>query len=184
MDRANKVIIVDPDHCTGCHSCEMACSMQHFEVCSPLYSRIRIQEFRDVNTFIPVLCQACEDAPCIKSCPTNARIRRPTGAVVTDEQRCIGCKTCVFACPFGAITTNPRSGLPMTCDLCEGDERGPWCVAACVLQNALQFVDRTQTAHARSREWAGVVKRGYSLPGSTDDLEFDSTGYGSPKEST
>jgi len=178
MPEPDKVILVNPERCTGCHGCEMACSMKHFGLSSPLYSRIRIQEFREVNTFVPVLCQACTDAPCIKSCPTNARLRRPSGAVVTEEERCIGCRTCIYACPFGAVMINPQSQLPMTCDLCEGDERGPWCVAACTMQGALQLVDRQHADRARSRDWAGVVKRGYSLPGDRDELDFGERGYG------
>ncbi len=48
------VIVIDPDKCAGCHSCEMACAMKHFQKSHPNYSRIRIHEFREVNTFIPV----------------------------------------------------------------------------------------------------------------------------------
>lgn len=179
-EKKNKVIIVDPDRCTGCHGCEMACSMQHFDLNSPLYSRVRIQEFREVNTFVPVVCQACADAACIKSCPMNARVRLDSGAVVTDEESCIGCKTCVYSCRFGALFTNPQSGLPMSCDLCEGEENGPWCVEACKMQKALIFVDVSESSKMRSRDWAGMVKKDYTPPGANrDELDFESSGYGS-----
>jgi Fe-S-cluster-containing hydrogenase component 2 len=177
--KEHRLIVVDIDKCTGCHGCEMACSMQHFHLCSPLYSRVRIQEFRDVNTFVPVLCQACEDAPCIKSCPVNARVRLENGAVVTDEDRCIGCKTCIFSCRFGAVFPNPETGLPMSCDLCHGEPAGPRCVEACTMQRALLYVDSREAGGMRSREWAGIVKKGFSLPGEEDDLSFEATGYGS-----
>lgn len=101
-----KVIVVDPDKCVGCHSCEMACSLKNFQKCSPLLSRIRIQEFREVNTYIPIVCQACENAACIKVCPMGARIRLESGAVITNESACIGCRACIYACPFAAPVVN------------------------------------------------------------------------------
>ena len=177
-----KSIIINVDKCTGCHSCEMACSIQHFNLCSPLYSRIRIQEFRDVNTFVPVTCQACKDAACIKSCPMNARIRLDNGAVVTNEERCIGCKTCVFSCRFGAIFINPETNLPMSCDLCNNDESGPWCVEACTMQGALLFLNEQEAVQIKSREWAGMVKKDFSLPGEGDELDFKKSGYGASEK--
>jgi len=167
--KTRKVIVVDPDKCVGCHSCEMACSIKHFNVCSPYYSRIRIQEFREVNTFIPVTCQACEEASCITVCPMNARYRLESGAVVTDEERCIGCRACIYSCPFGAPVVNPDTGKVMSCDLCLDDELGPWCVKACTMQKALQFVDAADAATAKGREWARLLKEEYQPPGAGED---------------
>lgn len=168
-----KIIVVDPGKCTGCHSCEMACSMKHFGICGPNYSRVRVQEFREVNTFIPIMCQACEDAICIKVCPMNARIRLGNGSVVTDEDKCIGCKACIHACPFGAAVVNPGTGKTMSCNLCEGDEIGPWCVKACTMQGALQYMEATDAAKARGREWAKSLKKDYEVPtGEEEEFGF------------
>ncbi len=169
--KQQKVIVVDSDKCAGCHSCEMACSIKHFGDCSPYHSRIRIQEFRDVNTFIPVMCQACKDAPCTKVCPMNARSRLDTGAIVTLEDRCIGCRACIYACPFGASHVNPETGKTMTCDLCMEDELGPWCVKACTMQQALQFVDSGNAALAKGRDWAKKLKEEYEPP-KADETDF------------
>ena len=170
--KKKKVITIDPEKCTGCHSCEMACSMKHFGKCAPNYSRIRIHEFRDVNTFIPIMCQACEDAPCIKVCPTNSRIRLENGSVVTNEDTCIGCNACTYACPFGASFVNPDTGKTMSCDGCGDDEEGPWCVRACTMQGALQFVDAENASQPKGRDWAKLVKSDYEPPVKEGEEKF------------
>ena len=159
-----KIILIDPDKCTGCHRCEIACSIKHFGVCSPSYSRIKIHEFLDVNTFIPVTCQACEDAICINVCPMNARVRQASGTVVTDEERCVGCRGCIYACPFGASMVNPETGKTMSCDRCVDDESGPWCVRACKMHKAITFVKANDAAGARGREWARRLKDVCGVP--------------------
>lgn len=169
--KEEKVLVIDPDKCTGCHSCEMACSIQHFGKCHSHFSRIRIQEFREVNTFIAVTCQACENAPCIKVCPMNARIRLESGAVVTDEEKCIGCRACIYSCPFGAPVINPDTGKTMSCDLCMGDEIGPWCVKACTLQQAIKFVNAQDAARAKGRDMARIIAEDY-MPPQQEESEF------------
>jgi len=164
-----KLIVVDPDKCTGCHSCEMACSIKHFNVCGTNYSRIRVHEFRDVNTFIPVMCQACEEPICFKVCPMNARMRLESGAMVTEEYKCIGCKACIHACPFGAAIVSPATGKTMSCDLCMNDELGPWCVKACTMQKALNYVKAGDAAKARGREWAKSLTDDYKVPGTKEE---------------
>lgn len=166
-----KVLIVDPDQCAGCHSCEMACSMKHFGKCHPNYSRVRIHEFRDVNTFIPVVCQACEEAPCIKTCPKGARVRRENGAVVTNEEACIGCRACVSVCHAAAPVINPDTGKPMTCDQCEGDAGGPWCVRACVMQGALLYVPIDQVSKVLGRKFAWALKEEFKPKLSKEEEE-------------
>ena len=177
--KKRKVIMIDPHKCTGCHSCEMACSLHHFKKCAPNYSRIRIQEFRDTNTFIPVVCQGCDDAVCTKYCPVNARTRLENGAVVTDEERCIGCRACVAGCQFGAAVVNPESKKPMSCDLCALSENGPACVKACTMQKALRYVNADECSKMKSREWARVVQKDYAPPGVNAGAEIlKKAGYG------
>lgn len=168
MQKTERVIVIDPDKCTGCHSCEMACSMKNFGKCHPTLSRIRIQEFREVNTFIPVNCQACEEALCMKVCPMGARIRLESGAVVTNEEACIGCRACMYICPFGAPVLNPENGKTMTCDQCSSEEE-PWCAKACTLQKAIQFVPKHQASAVKSREYAWKLKEQYKPQGSDDE---------------
>lgn len=152
--KAEKIIEVDAEKCTGCRACEMACALRFFGVCGPGYSRIRIRAFSDVSAYVPVVCQACEDATCVQVCPMNARVRLGNGAVVTDEDRCIGCRACIFACPFSAAMVDPDTGKTMTCDFCKDDPHGPWCVRACAGEKALRYQNAGDTARTRSRRWA------------------------------
>lgn len=161
MSMTDMVLIIDPDKCTGCHSCEMACSMKHFGKNHPNYSRIRIHEFRDVNTFIPVTCQACEEAPCMKVCPMGARIRQANGAVVTKEDACIGCRACIYVCPMAAPAINPESGKTMSCNLCEGEEK-PWCVRACTMQGALQYVPKHMVTKVSGQKFVWAMKEEFT----------------------
>lgn len=172
MARQEKVIVVDVDKCAGCHSCEMACSIKHFGKCSPYLSRIRIQEFREVNTFVPIVCMACEDPACAKVCPMNARVRLTSGALITLEDRCVGCRACIQSCPFGAAVVNPENGKAITCDLCGDDEKGPWCVKACSMQKALVFVDAEDAARAKGRDWAKLLKEEHAPLAEEDDEDF------------
>jgi molybdopterin-containing oxidoreductase family iron-sulfur binding subunit len=109
------------------------------------------EELRGGNTV--VLCNHCEDAPCVRVCPTGATFRRADGIVMMDQHRCIGCRYCMAACPYGARSFNwhdPRKflaaadmdpdyptrtkGVVEKCDLCAERIDGglaPACVGAC-----------------------------------------------------
>lgn len=169
MEKTDYVIVIDPSKCTGCHGCEMACSMGHFGKNGTFYSRIRIQEFRDICTFIPVTCQACEEAPCIKVCPMGARKRIESGAVITDEDACIGCQACIYACPLGAPVMNPDTGKTMSCDQCLDDEDGPACARACTMQGALKYVPKYQASKDKASKFAWSMKDEFKPQGTGDE---------------
>jgi len=156
-----KIVVIDIGKCDGCRECEKACSLKHFGVESPEHSRIRIEEFPDGNLYVPVLCQTCEDSLCIKVCPMNARVKLPNGAIVTDEEKCIGCRTCVYICPTGAPVKNPVSEKLMTCDRCTEDEEIPLCAKACSKQKALRFLDAKDVIRTTTREYARHIKKAY-----------------------
>jgi carbon-monoxide dehydrogenase iron sulfur subunit len=122
-------ISIIPERCTGCQSCEMACSLSHEGSCSSSLSRIRMKKWEEISVFMPTVCQHCEKPPCMDICPTGARKRVPgTDAMVTDEKRCVGCKSCLYACPYSAPALHPVTKRTMTCDLCEGL---PLCTQVC-----------------------------------------------------
>jgi len=74
-------------------------------------------------------CQQCEDAACMNVCPAKAiYLEESTGAKIIDQNKCIGCKMCMIACPFGAVTLDPLSNKVSKCDLCVGD---PACAKFC-----------------------------------------------------
>lgn len=126
----NKEIVVNMDRCTGCGSCELICSFDHHGEFNPLKSRIHKTVFMDKAASVPVLCSQCEDAWCARACPSEALSRRRQGestVVLVDENRCVGCRMCTLACPFGNIVVN-ETGKAEKCDLCGGE---PQCVVVC-----------------------------------------------------
>jgi carbon-monoxide dehydrogenase iron sulfur subunit len=79
--------------------------------------------------YIPVTCQQCESAPCMAICPVKAISRdQNLNRVLVNYDKCIGCRMCVTACPFGAMSFNGLTQKVMKCDFCDGD---PQCVRFC-----------------------------------------------------
>jgi carbon-monoxide dehydrogenase iron sulfur subunit len=134
-----KRVYVKEEVCIGCHLCEVYCQLQHartkdiikaFKRESPRpLPRLRVEE-KGVVSF-SVRCQQCDEAPCFYACLTGAITRdSATGVIKVDEDRCIGCWTCILVCPFGAIRRDINQGKTVRCDLCEGEDI-PVCVANC-----------------------------------------------------
>lgn len=136
-----KVLVVDYEKCTGCRLCELVCSVKHTGSSNPARSRIRIAKWETEGVVVPVVCHQCQDAPCIAVCPTSSRSRsKELGCTEIDYDRCIGCKTCIAVCPFGATSFDPVTKKVITCDLCDGN---PMCVKFCST-GALSYVEETE----------------------------------------
>lgn len=129
-----KVLIVDAERCNNCRSCEVACSTaKEGEVC-PQKSRVRLTPFSENYFYYPTVCLQCEIPYCAHACPTGALGKDlESGVVGIEKAKCIGCKMCLVACPFGAMGF--IDGVAAKCDLCGGD---PACVKFCEPQ-ALTF---------------------------------------------
>ncbi|AUU84462.1 electron transport protein HydN [Leclercia adecarboxylata] len=156
----NRFIIADASKCIGCRTCEVACVVSHHDTqdCASLTPQNflpRIHVIKGVNVSTATMCRQCEDAPCATVCP-NGAIARDNDFVHVHQERCIGCKTCVVACPYGAMEVVLRpvvrsigSGLNVMsekaeankCDLCYHQPDGPACVQACPT-NAIVCIDR------------------------------------------
>lgn len=120
---ASSFVVADAGHCIGCKACELACFAVHSQangigasvgtVSVPVVPKVYV--VRAGDTYVPVQCRHCENAPCAHACPVQA-IRQENGVVMIDEELCIGCTSCVLACPFGAIevSTVYREGRAMT----------------------------------------------------------------------
>ncbi|MGZ3523205.1 MAG: 4Fe-4S dicluster domain-containing protein [Thermodesulfobacteriota bacterium] len=146
-------ISIIPERCTGCHSCEMVCSLAHEGSCSSSLSRIRMKKWEEISVFIPVVCQQCEKPPCMTICPTGARKRvAKTGAVVTDGKRCVGCKSCLYACPYNAPAIHPITKRTITCDLCDGQ---PLCTRVCTT-GALSYIPEGDLSMERKKAFGEI----------------------------
>jgi Fe-S-cluster-containing hydrogenase component 2 len=149
-----KQIVVYQERCTSCRECEMACSFEHGGVFNPSISRIRVQDLYEDQYYLPMMCVHCADAPCATVCPTVAITRESSGQVQVDDDRCIGCKMCLLACPFGVMGFSPQTGVAHNCDLCGGD---PKCVEFCVPQ-ALAY-EEVETSQLAKQKFAAAIAR-------------------------
>ncbi len=139
--------LVDTRRCFGCHACEVSCKSEN-DV--PLGHFIRQTIYQDegaypkvARMFLPMACQHCEDAPCIKACPCGALHKEAGGTVAIDYNICCGHGTCVDVCPYGAIYMDPVAKQAVKCHNCyHRTENGmePACVPTCPSE-ALYFGD-------------------------------------------
>jgi len=136
--------LIDQDTCIGCHACTVACKQEHdvpLGVNRTWVKYIEKGAFPDARRFYSVnRCNHCEDAPCVKICPTSALFDRADGIVDFDDSRCIGCKSCMNACPYDALYINPDTQTAHKCNFCSHRvEVGlePSCVIVCPTQSII-----------------------------------------------
>lgn len=124
-----KAIIPYFDLCTGCRTCELACSMTKLNAYAPRLSHVQVTMESDGMRSQPNICEQCEDPACWRTCPADAFKRdEKTNAVLIVSEKCTGCGNCVTACPVGAIQFDKLANKATKCDLCFGD---PQCVKYC-----------------------------------------------------
>jgi Fe-S-cluster-containing dehydrogenase component/formate-dependent nitrite reductase membrane component NrfD len=133
--------VIDQDRCIGCHACTVACKEEHnvpIGVFRTWVKYIEKGEFPNAARHFGVMrCNHCGAAPCIEICPTAALLRRDNGIVDFDSARCIGCKSCMQACPYDALYIDPVSHTAAKCNFCAHRvERKlePACVIVCPTQ--------------------------------------------------
>jgi carbon-monoxide dehydrogenase iron sulfur subunit len=138
-----KVLVIDHEKCTGCRECELACSVFHTGASNPSRSRIKVIKWEWEGLYLPMTCQNCEKPFCVEVCPTKAcHVDPGMNRVIIDSNLCIGCKTCILACPFGAPLFDSVERVTVKCDYCDGD---PQCVRFCEV-DAIKYVDASQTS--------------------------------------
>lgn len=167
----NRFVIADPERCIGCRTCEVACAVSHqasdaqgtVQANAPFHPRLKLVVTERITT--PILCRQCEDKPCAMACPNQAIVTE-NGCVSVRQERCIGCKSCVVACPYGAMNvvvteTAPESDSlfakahkkahALKCDLCGHRADGPACISVCPTQ-ALRLVTPDDLEQERRRK--------------------------------
>src|SRR3989442_15052817 len=114
--------VIDQRKCIGCHACTVACKAEHnvpIGVNRTWVKYIEKGEFPNTSRHFAVLrCNHCDKAPCIEICPTTSLFRRSDGIVDFDSGRCIGCKSCMQACPYDALYIDPDSNTAAKCNFC------------------------------------------------------------------
>jgi Fe-S-cluster-containing dehydrogenase component/formate-dependent nitrite reductase membrane component NrfD len=160
--------VIDHRRCIGCHACTVACKEENRVPLGAFRTWVKYVEkgtFPDTRRYFAVLrCNHCDDAPCVTICPTVALHRRADGIVDLDGRRCIGCKSCMQACPYDALYIDPDTRTAAKCHYCAHRiEAGlePACVIVCPEQ-AIVAGDlddpRTPIARLVAREQVEVRK--------------------------
>jgi electron transport protein HydN len=161
----------DPLLCIGCRTCTIACVVAHegkriYEIDPDGYDfHPRLKVVKTFSVSVPVQCKHCENPACQSVCRSEA-ISRVDGKVLIDTRRCIGCKSCTEACPFGAVRMVPlgfevnpdgtRRSVAHKCDLCHGLEGGPACKRVCPTE-ALRLVERDDIDALLASKRRGVL---------------------------
>jgi molybdopterin-containing oxidoreductase family iron-sulfur binding subunit len=111
---ARMSMLIDLTRCIGCDACTVACKQENGTPLDTFFARVlnvEVGEYPNVKrVYIPVLCNHCEDAPCLKACPNKAIVRRNDGIVLVDQDRCRGTGACVSSCPYGNIILSEADG--------------------------------------------------------------------------
>lgn len=155
-------MVIDLKKCIGCHTCTLACKVKNGTGPGIFWNFVIDQEkgvYPDLKRqFIPRPCMHCLNAPCIEVCPTKASYKTEEGIVQIEERKCVGCKQCLIACPYGARYLNEgkrgyytgqltpaeeilirrkTAGVVEKCDFCArevAEGREPFCVITCPLR--------------------------------------------------
>ncbi len=129
---------IDQRTCIGCHACTVACKTENEVPLGQFRTWVKYVdsgEFPDTTRSFGVMrCNHCTDAPCVQICPTQALFKREDGIVDFDNSRCIGCKSCMQACPYDAIYIDAETQTAAKCNMCAhrvDEDLEPACVVVC-----------------------------------------------------
>lgn len=172
QDTKQWIMVIDLAKCDGCADCTAACKQMH-DV-PPGQEWIKIYQLKDMKTgepyWFPRVCMQCDNTPCVKVCPVGATFKREDRLVLIDQERCIGCRFCLAACPYSARYFNwaeppqtpeqkaqrydlemnmpHRKGVAEKCLFCPtltSEGKLPACVGVCTM-DALYFGDQNEGA--------------------------------------
>ncbi len=159
--------VIDQDRCIGCHACTVACKEEHNVPVGVYRTWVKYIEkgaFPATSRHFGVMrCNHCDAAPCVEICPTSSLFTRHDGIVDFDPDRCIGCKSCMQACPYDALYIDPATHTAAKCNYCAHRiEVGlePACVIVCPTRAIIAGdLDDPESAPSRIVASAKVVSR-------------------------
>ena len=130
--------VIDNNKCIGCHACTVACKAEHNVPVGVFRTWVKYVEtgsYPDTRRLFSVMrCNHCKNAPCVNICPVTALFKRDDGIVDFNKNRCIGCKSCMQACPYDALYIDPETHTSAKCNFCANRvDQGlqPACVVVC-----------------------------------------------------
>jgi len=134
-------MVIRQDRCIDCERCMAACVATNRVPSYGWRTKILEREEKDavgqMREFIPILCNQCNNPPCVRTCPTSATYKdKKNGIIVMDNKKCIGCKSCMMACPYDMRYYNEEKGAIDKCDFCfesrlSKGEKNVACSVAC-----------------------------------------------------
>jgi len=173
-----KALVIDINKCNGCYNCQVACKDEHVandwtpyakpqpdtgQFWTKITEMVRGTVPKVKITYIPNICQHCDQAPCIPACPEQAIYKRDDGIVIIDPDKCAGHRSCVDSCPYGAIYFNWDLNIAQKCTMCahllDKGWKEPRCVEVCPTE-ALKFgeeedlkelIDKAEILHPECR---------------------------------
>ena len=151
-------MVMDTRRCIACHSCTVACrtfnDLPLDMIYNPVLTDGPVGVYPNLHmNHMPLLCMHCDTPPCVHVCPTGASKQEDDGIVWVKAETCIGCKTCIQACPYNARHIDHALGVVAKCDFCKDRVRAgkePHCVKTCH-QRARIFGDLDDPASDVSR---------------------------------
>lgn len=132
-------MVIDVRRCIGCHSCAVACKAENDVPLGVFRTWVKIIQkgkYPNVSrSFLPSLCNNCDNPICVKNCPVGASYQRDDGIVMVDPHRCIGCKYCMASCPYDVRYIDPIKRIVQKCNFCVHRIEAnlePACVETCM----------------------------------------------------
>lgn len=152
--------------CMGCRTCQIACKDKNDLEIGTIYRRVEsyeVGEFPTAATYhVTRTCNHCSSPECVRVCPVGAMyVDTDDGTVQHDDEKCIGCESCVKSCPYGVPQYRPDLKISGKCDACIGlraNGESPACVASCPLR-AIEFgdIDELRTKHQDATDAIAVL---------------------------